>query len=144
MKYLLPILMLMVLPLFTNAQDQAQYNHYISNQGVLNPAYNGTRDVISGLIISRNQWLGMSDAPMNQAINVHGPIEDTNLGVGVVLENDRLGFSNNFNFMAAGSYKLQMGRRNFLALGLQLGVTSKTKLNSLCLFFRKFLNNILW
>ncbi|MBR8537851.1 type IX secretion system membrane protein PorP/SprF [Carboxylicivirga mesophila] len=124
MKYLLPILLLIALPVIVSGQDQAQYNHYISNQGILNPAYNGTRDVISGLIVSRNQWLGMSDAPMNQAINVHGPIEDTNLGVGVVLENDRLGFSNNFNFMAAGSYKLQMGRRDFLALGLQLGVTS--------------------
>jgi len=106
-------------------QNQAQYNHYISNQGILNPAYNGTRDVISGIIIHRSQWLGINDAPMNQALNVHGPIEDTNLGVGVILENDRLGFTNNFNFMAAGSYKLQMGRRGtFLSLGLQLGLTS--------------------
>ena len=124
MRYLLYIVLLVLLPIVAKGQDQAQYNHYIANQGVLNPAYNGTRDVISGLIISRNQWLGMSDAPMNQAINVHGPIEDTNLGVGVVLENDRLGFTNNFNFMAAGSYKLEMGRRNFLSLGLQVGVTS--------------------
>ncbi len=116
--------MLILFTSLVSGQDQAQYNHYIGNQGVLNPAYNGTRDVISGLIISRNQWLGMNDAPMNQAINVHGPIEDTNLGVGVVLENDRLGFSNNFNFMAAGSYKLKMGRRDFLSLGLQVGLSS--------------------
>ncbi len=106
------------------AQDQVQYNHYIANQGVLNPAYNGTRDVISGLTLHRSQWLGMDDSPMSQAINVHGPIEDTNLGVGVVLENDRIGFTNSFNFMAAGSYKLEMGRRKFLSLGLQVGVTS--------------------
>lgn len=124
MRNLLTILCLMMLVLSLKAQDQAQYNHYISNQGVLNPAYNGTRDVISGLIIHRSQWVGMDDSPMNQAINVHGPIEDTNLGVGVVLENDRIGFSNNFNFMAAGSYKLEMGRTNFLSLGLQVGVTS--------------------
>jgi len=124
MRKLIPILLLLLLVGGANAQNQAQYNHYISNQGVLNPAYNGTRDVISGLIIHRSQWLGMEDAPMNQAINVHGPIEDTNLGVGVVLENDRLGFTNNFNFMGAGSYKLEMGRNQFLSLGLQLGVTS--------------------
>jgi len=124
MRNLISILLLLVLMIGAKAQNQAQYNHYISNQGVLNPAYNGTRDIISGLIIHRSQWVGMQDAPMNQAINVHGPIEDTNLGVGVILENDRLGFSNNFNFAAAGSYKLKMGRNEFLSLGLQLGVTS--------------------
>lgn len=124
MRKLIHILILLLLVGGVKAQDQAQYNHYISNQGILNPAYNGTRDVISGLIVHRSQWLGMADAPMNQAINVHGPIEDTNLGVGVVLENDHLGFSNNFNFMAAGSYKLKMGRNEFLSLGLQLGITS--------------------
>ncbi|WP_439184622.1 PorP/SprF family type IX secretion system membrane protein [Carboxylicivirga taeanensis] len=124
MRKLLYIFLGLVLAVGLKAQDQAQYNHYIGNQGILNPAYNGTRDVISGLIIHRSQWLGMQDAPMNQAINVHGPIEDTNLGVGVVLENDRLGFSNNFNFMGAGSYKLKMGRNQFLSLGLQVGVTS--------------------
>ncbi|WP_255434111.1 type IX secretion system membrane protein PorP/SprF [Carboxylicivirga sp. M1479] len=124
MRNLIPILLLLVLALGVKAQNQAQYNHYISNQGVLNPAYNGTRDVISGLVIHRSQWVGMDNAPMNQAINVHGPIEDTNLGVGVVLENDRLGFSNNFSFMGAGSYKLKMGRNEFLALGLQVGVSS--------------------
>ncbi len=124
MRKLIPTILLLLLVAVVSAQDQAQYNHYISNQGVLNPAYNGTRDVISGLVIHRSQWVGMDNAPMNQAINVHGPIEDTNLGVGVVLENDRLGFSNNFNFMGAGSYKLKMGRGEFLSLGLQLGLTS--------------------
>ena len=41
------------------AQDQAVYNHYIANQGVLNPAYNGSRDVISGLLLFRSQWTGL-------------------------------------------------------------------------------------
>ena len=124
MRDLIPILLLLLFAGGVTGQNQAQYNHYIANQGLLNPAYNGTRDVISGLVIHRSQWVGMKDAPMNQAINVHGPIEDTNLGVGVVLENDRLGFSNNFNFMGAGSYKLKMGKSDFLSLGLQIGLTS--------------------
>lgn len=124
MRNLIIILMLLLLVGAVKAQDQSIYNHYIGNQGLLNPAYNGTRDVISGLLVHRTQWAGMKDAPMTQALNVHGPIEDTDLGVGVILENDRLGFSNNFNFMGAGSYKLKLSRREFLSLGLQLGVTS--------------------
>lgn len=126
LKYWISIILIVLLSGTAIAQDQAQYNHYIGNQGLLNPAYNGTRDIISGLIVHRNQWLGMKDAPMNQAINVHGPIEDTNLGVGVVLTNDRLGFTNTFEFMGAASYKIQLDRRGkFLSFGLQMGITSK-------------------
>ena len=106
-------------------QDMVQFNHYIANQGLLNPAYNGTRDVISGLLIHRSQWVGFEGAPMNQALNVHGPIEDTNLGVGVSIMNDKIGFSNNFDAMVAASYKLMIDRRKFLSFGLQFGVSSR-------------------
>lgn len=106
-------------------QDMVQFNHYIANQGLLNPAYNGTRDVISGLLIHRSQWVGFDGAPMNQALNVHGPIEDTNLGVGVSIMNDKIGFTNNFDAMVAASYKLMIDRQKFLSFGLQLGVSSR-------------------
>ena len=110
---------------FIKAQDAYQFNHYIANQGLLNPAYNGTRDVISGLLIHRSQWLGMEGAPMNQALNVHGPIEETNLGVGLVLVNDRIGFSNSFDAFASASYRLQLDRNDrFISFGLQAGASS--------------------
>jgi len=108
----------------SNAQDLAQYNHYIANQGLLNPAYNGTRDVISGLFVHRSQWIGVEGAPMNQALNVHGPIEDTNLGLGVILQNDHIGFTNTFDFMGAASYKINIDKKKILSLGLQLGFSS--------------------
>ncbi len=108
-----------------SAQEQYQFNHYIANQGLLNPAYSGTRDVISGVMIHRNQWAGFDGAPVNQAINVHGPIEDTNLGIGLVLVNDKIGFSNTFDAFAAVSYKLKMDTNNkFLTFGLQMGISS--------------------
>lgn len=107
------------------AQNQNVFNHYISNQGMLNPAYNGTRDIISGLMVHRSQWLGVEGAPMVDAINVHGPIDDTNLGVGAVLINDKIGFTNNFEFMGAASYKLQLDRKErFISFGLQAGFKS--------------------
>ncbi|WP_016776176.1 PorP/SprF family type IX secretion system membrane protein [Anaerophaga thermohalophila] len=124
--YITGILILMlVFGASLKAQDQYQFNHYIANQGLLNPAYNGTRDIISGLLIHRSQWLGMEGAPMNQALNVHSPIEETNLGVGLVLVNDHIGFSNTFDAFAAASYKLQIDRNDrFLSFGLQAGVSS--------------------
>lgn len=107
-----------------SAQNQYRFNHYIANQGLLNPAYNGTRDVISGLLIHRSQWIGFEGAPMNQALNVHGPLEDTNLGFGLTMVNDHLGFSNTFDLMGSGSYRLQIDRERFLSFGLQLGFSS--------------------
>jgi len=109
---------------WSNAQDLTQYNHYIANQGLLNPAYNGTRDVISGLFVHRSQWIGVEGAPMNQALNVHGPIEDTNLGLGVILQNDNIGITNTFDFMGAASYKINVDKNKILSLGLQLGFSS--------------------
>jgi len=106
-------------------QNQYQFNHYIANQGLLNPAYNGTRDIISGLMIHRSQWVGLDGAPMNQALNIHGPIEDTDIGVGLALVNDRIGFSNTFDLFGAASYKVQLDRsEQFLSFGLQLGFSS--------------------
>ncbi|TAJ14764.1 type IX secretion system membrane protein PorP/SprF [Marinilabiliaceae bacterium JC017] len=124
MRYLTAVLILVLVTGSVYSQNQAQYSHYIANQGLLNPAYNGTRDIISGLLIHRSQWIGIDGAPMNQALNVHGPIEDTNLGVGVMLMNDHIGFSNTLDFMGAVSYKLQLEKDKFLSFGLQLGVSS--------------------
>lgn len=119
------VFVLALCPRLLKAQDIYQFNHYIANQGLLNPAYNGTRDIISGLLIHRSQWLGVEGAPMNQALNVHGPIEDTNLGVGLVLVNDRIGFSNTFDAFGATTYKLQLdGNDRFISFGLQAGVSS--------------------
>ncbi len=123
--YILIIVLLFIFKLNVEGQNQYSYNHYIANQGLLNPAYNGTRDVISGIILHRNQWLGIEGAPMLDALNVHGSIENTDVGVGLSLVNDRIGISNTFDFMGAGSYKVMFDRgEKFLSFGLQLGFTS--------------------
>lgn len=118
-------IVLLLVTSISYGQDMAQFNHYIANQGLLNPAYNGTRDVISGLLIHRSQWVGFEGAPMTQALNVHGAIEDTNLGVGVSITNDIVGFSNNLDAFGSVSYKLMVDRRKFVSFGLQLGVSSR-------------------
>jgi type IX secretion system PorP/SprF family membrane protein len=124
MKKILSLMILFCAFGLTKAQNLTQYNHYIGNQGLLNPAYNGTRDVISGLVLHRSQWVGFEGAPFNEAINVHGPIEGKNMGLGIVIQNDHIGFTNTFDFFGAASYKLQIDKRRFLSLGLQLGLSS--------------------
>jgi type IX secretion system PorP/SprF family membrane protein len=73
------------------SQNYKQFNQYIANQGILNPAYNGTRESLSGLIVARNQWIGIDGAPVTQALNVHSPISNTRLGLGASLINENIG-----------------------------------------------------
>jgi len=107
------------------SQNQYLFNHYIANQGILNPAYNGSRDVYSGLLLHRSQWIGFPGAPLTTALNVHGAIEETKVGLGLSIVNDHLGFSNTLDFMAAGTYRIELdrGEKN-LMFGLQLGASS--------------------
>ena len=107
------------------SQNQYLFNNYIANQGILNPAYNGSRDVISGLLIHRSQWIMFPNAPMVDALNVHGHIEETNVGLGLTVVNDHLGFTNTLDFMPAGTYTLQLDRgEKKLMFGLQMGLSS--------------------
>ena len=124
MKRVLTIFVVFCTGLWLYGQNLSQYNHYIADQGLLNPAYNGSRDVISGLLVHRNQWVGFKGAPMNDALNIHGQIEDTNLGVGFSLMNDHIGLTNTVDMFGALSYKIKIDRSQFLSLGLQLGVSN--------------------
>ncbi|MDG5800929.1 type IX secretion system membrane protein PorP/SprF [Marinilabiliaceae bacterium ANBcel2] len=122
------IIILLLLSFGSNylfGQKQSHFNHYIANQGLLNPAYNGTRDVISGIMIHRSQWVGFEGAPNTQAFNVHGPIEETNVGLGLALMNDRIGAgSNTFDAFGAASYQIELDRIRTLSFGLQMGLSS--------------------
>ncbi len=121
-RYIFAVAALLSSALTSYAQDQAVFNNYIANQGILNPAYNGSRDVISALGVFRSQWTGFEGAPFTGALNVHGQVDKMkDLGIGVVIMNDHAGFTNNLEFFAAGSYKLRIDKRNEIRLGLQAG-----------------------
>ncbi len=121
LTYILVVLLL-VLSQKVSAQDQTVYSNYISNQGILNPAYNGTRDVVSALAIFRSQWTGFKGAPITGALNVHAPIDGVkDLGVGGVFTFDKIGITKSIEFFGAASYKLHIDRKNTIALGLQFG-----------------------
>ena len=124
-KRILILIVLLIGSINLIAQNQYRFNNYISTQGILNPAYNGSRDIISGMLIHRQQWITFPGAPMTDALNVHGAWEGTDLGFGFTVVNDNFGFSNNLDFMAAASYKLEIDRNDkFLFFGLQMGASS--------------------
>ena len=44
------------------AQTDPQYSLYMFNPMGVNPAYAGSRDVLSALIVHRSQWVGLKGA----------------------------------------------------------------------------------
>lgn len=106
-----------------HAQQDPQYTQYMYNQNVINPAYAGTQDNLRITTLYRQQWTGVQGAPETFTVAGSMPIGDR-VGVGVSVISDRLGPVNENNFYGDFSYKLQVGKKTTLALGLKAGLTA--------------------
>lgn len=106
------------------SQQDSQYTQYMYNTMNINPAYAGQREVLSVLGLHRSQWVGIDGAPSNTSVSAHSPINDTNLGVGIAFENDRIGPSNENKFTANISYTIFATDYYKISFGLNSSVTN--------------------
>lgn len=100
------------------AQQDETFTQYFFNPLFVNPAYAGSRDVLSGTLVHRSQWLGIEGAPTTQALSLHSRLPNTNLGLGLQAYHDVAGPMNNTGFQLIGAYHLPLGERTQLAFGL--------------------------
>ncbi|MDF4220960.1 type IX secretion system membrane protein PorP/SprF [Maribacter sp. M208] len=107
---------------FVHAQQDAQYTQYMYNTFSVNPAYAGSRDVLSISALHRSQWVGRDGAPNTQTLSVHGPSSDK-VGLGLSIVHDEIGNNTNQNTYidAAFSYTLKTSDNNKLSFGLKAG-----------------------
>ena len=56
------------------AQQDAQYNQYIFNELVINPAYAGTKEIINANAFFSKQWLGVDGSPSTETVSIDGPV----------------------------------------------------------------------
>jgi hypothetical protein len=49
----------------------------------VNPAYAGSRGVMSAFLLHRTQWVGLDGAPVTNDFSIHTPINNSNLGIGL-------------------------------------------------------------
>lgn len=122
MKRVILLSFLSVLFINSFSQRIGQYSQYIYTQGLLNPAYTGTRDAISGLVLYRNQWMGVDGAPTTIAFNIHSPIGKKGLGIGLSVVHDEIGPDKATMIYAAAAYKIKVARTSFFSFGMQAGV----------------------
>ena len=154
MKKLFLIKILMLLVLFSAAQQQPYYTQYILNNYILNPALSGIENYTDVKISARDQWVGLTGAPRTCYFSIQGPIgkkdyktsatsfnvpgenprgksywenytaSDPHHGIGLSLINDRTGLYNHFTADVSYAYHLGISSRTSIAAGFSGGVTN--------------------
>ena len=100
-------------------QQDAQYTQYMYNTINVNPAYAGSRGVMSIFGLHRTQWVGLDGAPVTNALSINSPIENSNIGVGLSFVNDRIGPTNENTISADFSYTIQTSEAYKLSFGIK-------------------------
>ncbi|MCS7018867.1 MAG: type IX secretion system membrane protein PorP/SprF [Cytophagales bacterium] len=121
MKKTLLFLFFLAVSLPVWAQQDPMYTQYMFNGLVLNPAYAGSREAINITALHRTQWVGIPGAPTTTTLSAHAPVKKDNIGLGLILVNDRIGVTETNNVGFNYAYMLKM-RKGILSLGLQASV----------------------
>jgi len=101
------------------AQQDAQYTQYMYNTININPAYAGSRGALSIFGLYRTQWVGLDGAPETSAFSINTPINNSRLGVGLSLVNDKIGPTNDTDISADISYTVQTSADFKLSFGIK-------------------------
>jgi type IX secretion system PorP/SprF family membrane protein len=104
------------------AQQDPMYTQYMENILTLNPAYAGSKDLLSMMVVSRNQWVSMPGAPVTRSFAMHSPIKGQQMGLGFSFLSDHVGPVKQSGVYVDYSYTLSFSNRRSLSLGLKAGV----------------------
>jgi len=103
------------------AQFSPQYNSYMLNGLVINPAFTGTRECLSIVGVHSSQWVGFDGAPRSDFFSVHAPANN-NHAVGLSIMNDNIGVQNQTGIFPSYAYHLKLSNTQKLSFGVNLGV----------------------
>lgn len=99
-------------------QQDPMFSQYYFNPLTTNPAYAGSRDVVSITGLVRRQWLGIASAPVTGGFSAHMPDAKRRNGFGLTVVNDQLSYIGQTWVSGSYAYRIPMGKFN-LQLGLQ-------------------------
>jgi type IX secretion system PorP/SprF family membrane protein len=105
------------------AQQNAHYTQYIFNGLVINPAYAGSKEVLSVSGMYRSQWAGLEGAPTTQTLSVDGAVLKNKVGLGLHVMNDQLGAQGQKSVYGSSAFRVSLGPVARIALGLSGGAS---------------------
>lgn len=108
-----------LVPQAAKSQQDPMYSQYMFNHQVLNPAYVGSWGYFTSTLLYRKQWVGVNGAPETQTFSFHTPSQNDRHGFGMAFVGDRIGITQTNGLNAAYAFRIHLGKKARLALGLQ-------------------------
>ena len=116
------LIFMLTLSATTHAQQRPMYSQYMFNMLNINPAYAGSRGVLSATALYRDQWVGIPGAPQTTSFSLDMPLREKKIGIGIQLYDDRLGIERTTGLNASYAFRIQLTQSGTLSLGLQAGL----------------------
>ncbi len=104
------------------AQIPLTHNLYYENGYTINPAAVFQNKLLTASFNSRQTYAGFEDAPQTSSLFLSGPFSEK-VGLGLTAINTRQGIFKVNNFKGTYAYKLKLGERHFLGMGLSMGLS---------------------
>jgi type IX secretion system PorP/SprF family membrane protein len=111
---------------YTFAQQDAAVTHGMYTKMTFNPGATGSEDGICGSLIYRNQWDRVNGAPNTVFFNVEANLNRfvRNLGAGVSVVHDAIGFNRQNTAHLNLSYKIKLPNSDFISVGVGAGIVN--------------------
>jgi type IX secretion system PorP/SprF family membrane protein len=88
----------------------------------VNPAYAGSREMLSATVLYRKQWIGIDGAPTTLTFTADTPIRNQRMALGANIVSDKIGISKTLMINISYAYRILLGNGGVLSLGLQGGI----------------------
>jgi type IX secretion system PorP/SprF family membrane protein len=97
------------------------YSQYLQNGLVINPAYTGTREVLSAFLSYRMQWMGTKGSPLLQSVSFHSPLKNDKVALGLMAQFMKYGVTKSTSIFGDYAYHIKL-KKGKLSFGLKAGV----------------------
>ncbi len=100
------------------AQQAIQFSQYMLNPYQFNVAQAGLENSLIATLAIRKQWLNLNNSPSSQNLTLHLPFYFLKGGIGLSVENDDIGVTNNSRITASYNFIYPISEKTFLSLGV--------------------------
>jgi type IX secretion system PorP/SprF family membrane protein len=122
LKYLLFSCCALILSISAMAQQKPVLSQYMFSGLVLNPAYAGRHEYTNVTAMYRDQWVNVPGAPKLSTLTAQTGFKDRNIGVGLMISDDKIGVHNNLSVYGSYAYFIKFRNKARLSMGLQGGI----------------------
>ncbi len=114
------VFFLLVSVLNTRAQNYPVYSQYLLDGLVINPAYTGTREVLTASLSFRRKTMNFDGAPMMGTFSLHSPLKNDRIALGLMSHYQTYGVTTKASVFATYAFHIKTMNGRW-SLGIKAG-----------------------